>query len=128
MSAPQPISTFLPAGAPLADEVGCPRCQAEPAKHCRTRSGKLLPRREAHEERWRARARAYGKPRRYVLLRDDPQFHLFAGDVLVCEPYALDPRLKLTVLRRERDGFDPSCNVYHTEVRPIRGPEGDATT
>lgn len=58
---------------------------------------------------------------RWVLLADDERFGLHAGDVLVCVPYWLDPGDKLTVLRRESDGFDPSCNVYRSEVRPFPG-------
>ena len=53
--------------------------------------------------------------RPYVLLADDPRFHLSAGDTLLCMPYHLDPD-KLTVVARESDGFEPGCNVYRSQV------------
>ena len=57
---------------------------------------------------------------KYRLIEDEPRFGLSAGDVLLCEPYWLDPDTKLTVLARESDGFDPECNVYRCEVKRIR--------
>jgi len=59
---------------------------------------------------------------RWELLADDERFGLRAGDVLICVPYWLDPGDKLTVLRRESDGFDPSCNVYRSQVRRATDP------
>lgn len=53
--------------------------------------------------------------KRWVLLDDDLRMGLHKGDVLLCVPYWLDPD-KLTVIRREADGFDPCCNVYRSQV------------
>lgn len=58
-------------------------------------------------------------PRRYRLIEDDPGFGMTAGDILVCVPYWLDPMDKLTVLHRERDGFNPGCNVYRHMVEMV---------
>lgn len=76
-----------------------------------------------HKQRWESLRAAYRLPRRYVLRGDDERFGLAAGDVLVCEPYWLDPE-KLTVLYRESDGFDPCCNVYRPQVERVRGAAG----
>lgn len=46
---------------------------------------------------------------------NDPAFGLAAGDLLECAPYPGDPE-KLEVVRRVRDGFDPSCTVYRSQV------------
>ena len=55
-------------------------------------------------------------PTRWRLLEDDGRMRLSKGDVLLCVPYWLDPAEKLTVVRRESDGFDPQCNVYRSQV------------
>lgn len=74
----------------------------------------------------RLAAQAEGAPEsRWELLADDERFGLRAGDVLVCVPYWLDPACKLTVLRRESDGYDPSCNVYRHEVRALADSPGE---
>ena len=49
---------------------------------------------------------------------DDPDFKLQKGDLLEVVPYPLDPSDKFTVIRRVADGFDPSCNVYRSQVEP----------
>lgn len=51
---------------------------------------------------------------------DDEPFGLRAGDVLRVKPYWLDPSEKWTVIERVRDGFDPRCNVYRSQVRSPR--------
>lgn len=53
------------------------------------------------------------------LLLDDPDFGMKAGDVLECRPYRWDPD-KLTVVQRVRDGYDPRCNVYRSQVRALQ--------
>lgn len=55
----------------------------------------------------------------YEMLEDAAHIGLRAGDFLRCYPYVLDPRAKLTVLRREGDpDFEPeSVNVYRYQVR-----------
>lgn len=58
------------------------------------------------------------RPERYRLKADDERMGLKAGDILVCVPYWLDPA-KLTVLRRESDGWDPECNVYRHQVERL---------
>lgn len=72
-------------------------------------------------------ARFLPETNRWVLREDDPRFHLSAGDVLLCMPYHLDPGTKLTVVARESDGYDPSCNVYRSQVeKGSQAPCGDA--
>lgn len=53
------------------------------------------------------------------LKEDDPNFGLKAGDILEVHPYILDPSDKFTVVRRIHDGFDPSCNVYRSQVERL---------
>lgn len=60
---------------------------------------------------------------RVRMLADDEPFGLRQGDVLIVEPYWLDPSEKFTVIRRESDGFDPCCNVYRSQVEML-GPSG----
>lgn len=50
---------------------------------------------------------------------DDTRMGLKKGDVLEVTPYWLDPADKLTVVRRLSDDFDPSCNVYRSQVEVI---------
>ena len=100
----------------------CPSCGAPRRRACTTSGG--FPRPFSHLAR-RARFRdAHREPRRYVLTRPDPQFGLAAGVVLVCEPYWLDPVVKVTVLYRESDRWNPGCNLYRDQVTEIRGPAG----
>lgn len=71
-----------------------------------------------------AARQAFRRPRRYVLNRDLNRFGLRAGDILVCEPYSLDPGEKGTVRYRESDLLDPGCNVYWCQVTPVDGDAG----
>lgn len=57
--------------------------------------------------------------RRYRLKEDDERFGLKSGDVLICIPYFYEHDEKLSVIRRESDGFDPDCNVYRAQVERI---------
>lgn len=107
----------------LSNDQKCPKCWADPDQDCVTSRGK--PPRRIHQDRIRARQRAYRLPRRYELLADDERFGLSKGDILICEPYWLDPAEKLTVMWRESDGFDPMCNQYRPALKPIRGVEGE---
>lgn len=108
----------------FAWDVRCPFCGAAEETRCVTANARPRPVGQEHRQRWDALRDAYRLPRRYVLKDDDARFGLAAGDVLVCEPYWLDPGLKLTVLYREADRFDPSCNVYRREVDKVRGSAG----
>lgn len=108
----------------FAEDVTCPFCGAAEDTLCVTADDRVRAPGQEHLQRWDALRAAYRLPRRYVLKDDDPRFGLAAGDVLVCEPYWLDPGLKLTVLYREADGFDPSCNVYRREVDKVQGSAG----
>jgi len=45
------------------------------------------------------------------LLEDDERFGLKKDDVFEAQRYAYDPD-KITLLKRESDGFDPECNQY----------------
>jgi hypothetical protein len=110
----------------LALDVACPWCGQPADAVCRTASGKDRPFGQEHRLRWDALHAAYARPRRYVLKKDDEQSGLTAGDVLVCEPYFLDPE-KLTVMFRETDGLDPERNVYRAEVTRVRGVAGVIT-
>jgi hypothetical protein len=61
-------------------------------------------------------------PPRYELLIDDPDFGLQKGDILICEPmHWAWANEKVAVVRREADGFDPSCSMYRHDVRHISG-------
>lgn len=59
----------------------------------------------------------------YELLNDDPRMGLQAGDLLLCEPYWLDPASKVSVIKRLSDGFDPGCNQYRSDVRRLTDDE-----
>jgi hypothetical protein len=56
----------------------------------------------------------------FELIEDDPEFGMAKGDILACIPYDMDPE-KLTVAFRVSDRFDPSCNVYRSQVRAVPG-------
>lgn len=58
----------------------------------------------------------------WQLREDDTSFGMAAGDLLLCAPYDGDPE-KLTVVCRLSDGFDPECNVYREQVRPVTDNE-----
>lgn len=60
-----------------------------------------------------------------LLLEDDPRFGLFANDILICEQSAFDPARKWNVIARERDGYEPGCSVYKTQVRLLEKLRGD---
>lgn len=93
--------------------VRCPRCRAAAGTDCTTKSGN--PPRMPHQARWDAlRTALRSRPAVYRLREDDPQFHLSAGDLLLCTPYPYDS--KQTVLRRLSDGYDPSCNQYNSSL------------
>jgi hypothetical protein len=108
----------------LAWDAPCPWCRQSEGQCCRAPSGKPRVAGDEHVDRWAAMRSAYSKPRRYVLRHDDERSGLAAGDVLVCEPYWLDPGGKLTVLYREADRRDPECNVYRSQVTRVRGAAG----
>lgn len=55
-----------------------------------------------------------------ILKEDHKRFNLQKGDWLEVKPYWLDPSDKFTVIRRLRDGYDPSCNVYREQVELVR--------
>ncbi len=111
-----------PAGS-VALDVTCPLCLQSEGEPCRTASGLVRQAGREHAVRWEKLRAEYAQPRRYVLKDDDERFGLSAGDVLVCRPYWLDSA-KLTVMYRERDGFDPQCNVYRPSVERVRGAAG----
>lgn len=97
--------------------VACPHCGAEKESTCVTSSGKALPVGGQHRSRWTEHSEAFRTLRfRMELLEEDARFGLSAGDILICQHYWLDPQ-KVTVVRRERDGFDPECNQYKTDVK-----------
>lgn len=112
-----------PSPGSLAWDVPCTWCRANEDQPCRTPAGRLRPAGQEHAERWAAVRAEYSRPRRYILKDDDRDFAMLAGDVLVCQPYRYDPG-KLTVLYREGDGFDPACNVYRSQISPVRGLAG----
>lgn len=56
-----------------------------------------------------------------VKLKEDARFNLKAADILEVEPYWLDPSDKFTVIRRVSDGYEPSCNVYRSQVTTASG-------
>lgn len=60
-----------------------------------------------------------------VLLHDDTMFGLYRGDLLVVKHSEWDPEQKYEVVRRLRDGFDPSCSVYKSQVRRAVAKEGE---
>lgn len=58
----------------------------------------------------------------YVLLVDDLRFDLRIGDIFIGKPYLLDPT-KTSVGFRVSDGFDPGCNQYNADIRPLTEEE-----
>ena len=117
------MSSILPQGTdsnppPPLKRVACPTCRAPMGAPCSTTTtGRLVP--SGHRLRWdRYRREMRARFSRWFLLKDDERFGLTAGDVLIGRPYWLDPD-KVTVERRESDGFDPRCNQYGTDLRWI---------
>lgn len=106
----------FPDGGPIA-LVPCATCQAQRGEKCQTSSGKPV-RGTFHVARFNTyRAAWNGRVMRMVLCVDDERFDLTRGDILLCVAYRYDA--KVTVLRREADDFDPSCNQYNHDVRLI---------
>ena len=52
---------------------------------------------------------------RVKILKTDKRLGVKQGEIYEAQRYALDPG-KVTLLRREPDGYDPSCNQYLSEV------------
>ena len=53
---------------------------------------------------------------RVMLLEDDERFQLSKGDIFEACRYKYDPQEKVSLLKRESDGFDPECNQYIESV------------
>jgi hypothetical protein len=114
--APSLTPTVIP---PPLTRVTCPTCRAPQGSRCSTTTTRL-PVPDGHRPRWdRYHRETRERLSRWLLLEDDEQFGLRAGDVLIGRPYWLDPGMKITVEYREGDGFDPSCNQYYRAVRWI---------
>ena len=45
------------------------------------------------------------------MLKNDERFKIKKGDIFEAQRYHYDPD-KITLLKRESDGFDPECNQY----------------
>ena len=52
---------------------------------------------------------------RVKILADDERLGLKKGEIYTAQRYRLDPHEKITLLAREPDGHDPSCNLYRHE-------------
>lgn len=50
------------------------------------------------------------------ILKTDKRLGVKAGEIYKSQRYPLDPQSKVTLLGREPDGYDPSCNQYIFEV------------
>ena len=53
------------------------------------------------------------------ILKDIPHLDIKKGEVYEAKAYWLDPSSKYTLIGRVPDGFDPSCNVYRSEVEIV---------
>jgi hypothetical protein len=53
---------------------------------------------------------------RVKILSDDERLGIKKGEIYNAERYRYDPYEKITLLGREPDGYDPSCNQYNTDV------------
>jgi hypothetical protein len=51
------------------------------------------------------------------LLKDEPRFKIKKGELFEAKTYALDPMVKVTLIRRISDGFIPDCNEYRHNVK-----------
>jgi len=101
---------------PYSLSVACDWCGAEEGSRC-TAPGRKE--RENHKVRWETiqhRVRTWQA--HFRLKADDPRFGLQKGDVLLCVNYPYDA--KVTVLRRESDGYEPQCNQYLHDVEFLR--------
>lgn len=56
------------------------------------------------------------------LKRDDPDFGLADGDLLLTVPADYDPD-KVIVVCRLFDGFDPECSQYRTSIERVSDDE-----
>lgn len=54
------------------------------------------------------------------ILEDITHVGLKKGEVYEAKSYWLDPSSKYTLIGRVPDGYDPSCNVYRSEVEIVR--------
>lgn len=116
----------LPTG-PAPHQLGfvtfdCRHCGAISGEPCRTPSGKP-PRFTRYGYQGHGihvdRAETYISARRnrqmwFMIVDGDPRFGLEPGDIVRCVKYPYDS--KVTVLFREEDCYDPSCNQYMTDV------------
>ena len=57
-----------------------------------------------------------GKDVRVKILETDERLGITAGEVYKATRYRYDPQEKVTLLAREPDGYDPSCNEYVDSV------------
>jgi hypothetical protein len=98
----------------LPKKVACPLCHAAVDQPCTVRTTNTV-RTMVHHARWRRFADLWrSAPMRMEMREDDPHFGLSKGDVLICIKYKYDD--KVTVIRRESDGYDPRCNQYTGSV------------
>jgi len=51
-----------------------------------------------------------------MILKTDDHLGVKEGEVYDAQRYHLDPHEKVTLLARDPDGYDPSCNQYFDEV------------
>jgi len=54
------------------------------------------------------------------ILKDEDRLGIKKGEVYEAKSYWLDPSLKYTLIGRVPDGYDPSCNVYRSEVEIVK--------
>lgn len=60
---------------------------------------------------------------RWMLLYDDEQFNLKAGDIFSCESmHSAWASEKIASIRRESDGYEPGCSFYRNMVKHLSGP------
>ncbi len=56
------------------------------------------------------------------LLKDDPRFKLFVGDLLEAEYADWDPS-KVIIIKRLHDGYDPGCSQYKCDIKKLTKAE-----
>ena len=53
---------------------------------------------------------------RVKILESDKRFGIEKDDIFEAKRYQYDPHEKVSLLRRESDGFDPECNQYNHNI------------
>lgn len=100
-------------------DVRCSWCGAKPGDRCTTPTS--VEKNDVHKYRFE-RYRSDRLNRRFIvrIKTDDPRFEIRAGDEFLSQTYWLDPGIKVTLLQRLSDGYNPECNVYYHQADFVR--------